>query len=201
MAQKKRLKEQQREERERMILDYAEKVLLEKGYYDVSMDEIAAGVGIAKGTLYLHFPKKEDLVYSLVKPKMHAFLASVEQAQSIAGNPKDKLIYILQQELSGTFFQFLLKSGSDMAAIFKSHEREISAILPKIFGRIHQILNEGKEEGVFDPLMPIEFMSSAFINLFEPHLYQEMVSVRKMPVEAYIQHASDLFFRGIKKTD
>lgn len=194
------LKQKQREGRERLILDYAEKTLMEKGYYDVSMDEIAIGVGIAKGTLYLHFPKKEELVYALVKPKMLSFLESVEQAKSLPYNPKEKLEFLLKRELSGAFFQFLMKSNTEMTAIFKSHETEINEILPKVFDGIHGILNEGKNEGLFDPDLPVEFMSSAFINLFEPHLYQEMVKTRKMPVEVYTQHTAKLFFKGIINT-
>ncbi len=194
------LKEKQREERERLILDYAEKMLLEKGYHDVSMDEIAAGVGVAKGTLYLHFQKKEDLVFTLVMPKMQSFLSSVDEAKALLVSPKEKLEYLLQRELTGAFFQFLLKSSTDMTTIFKSYETEINEILPQIFSGIHEILNEGKREGLFDPELPVEFMSSAFINLFEPHLYQEMVTVRRMPVEEYIRHAANLFFRGIMKS-
>lgn len=191
------LKQRQREDRERLILDYTEKTLLEKGYYDVSMDEIAIGVGIAKGTLYLHFPKKEDLVYALVKPKMNSFLSSVEQARALPGSPKKKLEFLLKRELSGTFFQFLMKSSTDMTAIFKSHETEINEILSRTFDGIHEILDEGKRVGLFDPDLPVEFMSSAFINLFEPHLYQEMVIEREMPAEVYIRHTVNLFFKGI----
>lgn len=195
------LKEKQREDRERLILDYAEKTLLEKGYYDVKMDDIAAGVGIAKGTLYLHFPKKEDLVYALVKPKMQSFLSSVEEVKALPAGPKEKLEYLLQRELAGAFFQFLLKSSADMTTIFKSYETEINEILPRIFSGIHEMLHEGIGEGVFDSELPVEFMSSAFINLFEPHLYKEMVVARRMPTEVYIRHTANMFFRGIMKSE
>lgn len=196
---KKSLKEQQRLERERLILDYAEKKLLEKGYHDVSMDDIASEVGIAKGTLYMHFPKKEDLVYTLVKPKMISFLNSVKEAKTLPVSPKEKLEYLLDREMPGAFFQFMLKSNPDMTVIFKSRELEINEILPQIFAGIHEILHEGIREGLFDSEIPIEFMSSAFFNLFEPHLYQEMVEIRKMPVEVFNRHAVNLFFRGIMK--
>ncbi|MBP1990811.1 TetR/AcrR family transcriptional regulator [Paenibacillus eucommiae] len=193
------LKEKQQKEREQLILEYAERVLLEKGYHDMSMDEIAIGVGVAKGTLYLHFPKKEDLVFTIVEPKMQSFLGSVEEAIALPVSPKEKLEFLLNRELSGAFFQFLLTSIPDMTTIFKSHEAEVNEILPKIFSGIHEMLNEGKREGLFDPDLPVEFMSSAFINLFEPHLYKEMVEARKMPVEVFNSHVSNVFFRGIMK--
>ncbi|NJK33082.1 MAG: helix-turn-helix transcriptional regulator [Deltaproteobacteria bacterium] len=46
------------------ILDVATRLFGEKGYRDTSMDEIAAEVGVAKGTLYLYFPQKLDLLFA-----------------------------------------------------------------------------------------------------------------------------------------
>src|SRR5207248_3973363 len=74
------LKERQRQEREALILQVAEEVLIEKGYHETSMDEIAARVGIAKGTVYLHFPSKEDLVVAIFARDMQQFLQAVEAA-------------------------------------------------------------------------------------------------------------------------
>ncbi len=64
------LKERQRQERAALILQAAEEVLAEKGYHETSMDEIAARVGVAKGTVYLHFPSKEDLVFALFEQEL-----------------------------------------------------------------------------------------------------------------------------------
>src|ERR1700738_5708389 len=89
------LKEKQRQERENLILQAAEEVLLEKGYYETSMDEIAARVGIAKGTLYLHFARKEDLVFALLERELHTVLLMVEHANTMEGNAQEKLAFIL----------------------------------------------------------------------------------------------------------
>src|SRR6266566_9705597 len=72
------LKEKQRKEREALILQAAEEVLMEKGYHETSIDEIAARVGIAKGTVYLHFPSKEDLVIALFARNMQTLLEGVD---------------------------------------------------------------------------------------------------------------------------
>jgi hypothetical protein len=114
--------------------------------------------------------------------------------KSLPDSPKEKLEFLLKRELSGAFFQFVMKSNNEMTAIFKSHETEINEILSKIFDGIHGILNEGKNTGLFDPDLPVEFMSSAFINLIEPYLYQEMVMASKMPVEVYTQHTAKVVF-------
>ena len=54
------LKEKQRQERVELIIQAAEAVLLEKGYYDTSMDDIANRVGIAKATIYPAFQGRKS---------------------------------------------------------------------------------------------------------------------------------------------
>ena len=72
------LKEKQRQEREALILQAAEEVLMERGYHETSIDEIAARVGIAKGTVYLHFPSKEDLVVAIFERDMQQLLQYID---------------------------------------------------------------------------------------------------------------------------
>src|ERR1700694_4233456 len=85
------LKEKQRQEREALILQAAEEVLTEKGYYETSVDEIAARVGIAKGTVYLHFPRKEDLVIAILERNTQRLLELVEATVATAQSNRDKL--------------------------------------------------------------------------------------------------------------
>src|ERR1700730_17150352 len=85
------LKERQRLEREELIIQAAEEVLLEKGYYETSMDEIAARVGIAKGTIYKHFPGKEDLVLGIFKRDMQALLQGIDEVIDKEQTPGAKL--------------------------------------------------------------------------------------------------------------
>ena len=76
------LKEKQRQEREALILQAAEEVLMEKGYHETSIDEIASRVGIAKGTVYLHFPSKEDLVIAIFERDMQQLLQYIDTTMS-----------------------------------------------------------------------------------------------------------------------
>lgn len=46
----------------RAMLEAAIRLFAERGYRGTSMDDVAAEVGVAKGTLYLYFPKKVDLL-------------------------------------------------------------------------------------------------------------------------------------------
>ena len=98
------LKERLREVRAGLILDVAEEMLAEKGYHDTSMDEIAARTGVAKGTLYQHFPSKEDLVFALFERSLVLFEQTVEQAARaplIARAKLERILSYVYQERRG----------------------------------------------------------------------------------------------------
>jgi len=54
-------KEQMLAAREEAIIQSVNRLLAEKGFEAMTVDEVASAVGIAKASLYKHFPSKEDL--------------------------------------------------------------------------------------------------------------------------------------------
>ncbi len=73
-------KEQMLQAREDAIVQAVNRLLAEKGFESMTVDEVAASVGIAKASLYKHFPSKEDLAAAAMVRIVHrtqAFLAAV----------------------------------------------------------------------------------------------------------------------------
>jgi TetR/AcrR family fatty acid metabolism transcriptional regulator len=195
------LKEKLREARAGLILDVAEEVLAEKGYHDAAMEEIAARAGVAKGTLYQHFPSKEDLVFALFERNLALFEHTVKQAivsdLTARGKLECILRYVYQERLGqhAQLFQ-LLDHNVDIrkGLIEKGHLRDR---LEQFAGQIRTILEEGKAEGSFDPaistrLMLITFMSSLSFSRREPLLAQELLSPEEL-----ITQVGRIFFEGI----
>jgi AcrR family transcriptional regulator len=52
------------------ILEAATALFSERGYHGTSMREVAAAVGIKAGSLYNHFPGKEDLLFQIARGVM-----------------------------------------------------------------------------------------------------------------------------------
>src|SRR5215469_11344871 len=115
------LKERQRQEREELILQAAEEMLAEKGYYETSMDEIAVRVGIAKGTVYLHFPRKEDLVMAIFERSVRKILEGVEASIASETTIRAKLEVVLRYMYGG----FFNKRGEALFSIFGSNSGEL----------------------------------------------------------------------------
>src|SRR5215218_4299477 len=72
------LRSDARRNRER-ILAAAQEVFAEAGR-DVQMPDIARAAGVGVGTLYRHFPAKEDLVRALVRDKVQAGIETACEA-------------------------------------------------------------------------------------------------------------------------
>lgn len=58
-------KEREKEQKRAMILEEAEKLILEKGLNHLNMDEVAERAEVSKGSLYLYFNNKTDLVLGI----------------------------------------------------------------------------------------------------------------------------------------
>ncbi len=59
-------REREKEAHRQEILDAAIKVFAEKGFSSATLDEIAQEAEFSKGTIYLYFSNKEDLLYSIL---------------------------------------------------------------------------------------------------------------------------------------
>ncbi|RYX92143.1 MAG: TetR/AcrR family transcriptional regulator [Comamonadaceae bacterium] len=76
--------------REQAIVRTVNRLLAEKGFDAMTVDEVAASVGIAKASLYKHFPSKEDLAAAAmvgVMRRAQDFIAALPSG----GRPLDQL--------------------------------------------------------------------------------------------------------------
>jgi AcrR family transcriptional regulator len=89
------LKEQQHRLREDVILEAVNGLLAEKGFDLMTVDEVAAVVGIAKASLYKHFESKEALAAAAMVRLLDRTLAVIG-AQPPAAAPVDKLKAIVR---------------------------------------------------------------------------------------------------------
>lgn len=198
------LKERQRRERERLILQAAEEVLMEKGYYEASIDEIAARVGIAKGTVYLHFPSKEDLVLAIFQRDMQQILQSIDAMISSELTARTKLETVQQFMFEGIFhrhFQLLytIFDSPGTRKLFVEKKCALRDLWAQLTGRVTALIEEGKAAGEFAETIPTPVMLSAFFNLLSPKAYERLLIEEKMSPEEVVKQLGRIYFNGIAK--
>jgi AcrR family transcriptional regulator len=74
-----KLKQQEREIRENLIIDAARTVFGAKTYDQVSMNEIAKAAGIAKSSIYTYFPNQEALFVETAFRDTGKFIAALKE--------------------------------------------------------------------------------------------------------------------------
>lgn len=121
------------------ILATASRLFYERGFQGVGVDEIVAKSGVAKMTLYRHFPSKDDLIVWYLAQSNDAFCDWFERALQSADEPLDKLVAVFRAlaklaqspECLGCSFQVSAAEFPDPRhpahAVAVRHKRDIRA--------------------------------------------------------------------------
>jgi AcrR family transcriptional regulator len=80
-----------RAERKLQILEIARAMFAERGFGAVTMDDVAASVGVTKPLLYAYFGNKDQLYIACMKPAGDAMLAAVAEAVGASTGPAEAL--------------------------------------------------------------------------------------------------------------
>ena len=72
------------DDRELAILGTAERLLAERAFADISIDDLARGAGISRPTFYFYFPSKDAVLLTLLD-------RVIEEADAAAGDVLDRL--------------------------------------------------------------------------------------------------------------
>jgi TetR/AcrR family fatty acid metabolism transcriptional regulator len=197
------LKEKQRQERESLILQVAEEVLLEKGYPETSIDEIAARVGIAKGTVYLHFPSKEELVVTIFTRNMQTLLEGVDGI--IADQPSyraklEALLYFMYTGLFSKRAQLIssIHTCAELMNLFTQKGSNIRELWHQLATVVASLLDEGKTAGEFTTGIPTPILVGSFFSLLSPLHYQRLRDEEHFSTEELVRSVAHIYFGGIK---
>jgi AcrR family transcriptional regulator len=142
--------------REEAILDAANRLLASKGFETMSMDDLAAAVGIAKGSLYKHFDSKEALAGAAMTRLLRAIDAHL-QAQDPALGPvdrlKDLLIWALRERAAGRMPLLPSTSQSVQQALLAN--RDYVMALEDVGNRMADLVQQGADQGRLRADLPV----------------------------------------------
>ena len=74
-----------------LIVEVAREVFREQGY-DASLDEVAKRAGVGPGTLYRHFPNRENLIDAIMQVWVDSVEQAAEKALASEGTERDLLM-------------------------------------------------------------------------------------------------------------
>jgi AcrR family transcriptional regulator len=145
--------------REDAIVSAVNRLLAEKGFDLMTVDEVAAEVGIAKASLYKHFASKEALAAAAMVRVMQV-TAGVVEAQPAAAKPLDKLMAVtrwaLEVQLAGEMPTLPSQNSSLRAELLAS--RAYLDLLMHISDQLGAWIEQAQVDGSIDPDLPPELV-------------------------------------------
>lgn len=148
------------------LLDTASRLFYARGVSNVGINEIIARAGVARMTLYHHFPSKDALVKAVLEARSAERAEWLERASASADGPVGKILAVFKQleawvgspdfrgcplvaasfELGGQFNAALPYAREHVARVrehFANLAREAGALHPDELGAWLQLLLEG----------------------------------------------------------
>lgn len=183
----------------RNIFDTAIKLFAEKGYSETSVEEITAVTGIAKGTLYYHFAKKEDIFNFLIEEGMKLLKNSIEIKTAKEDNAIDKLraIILIQIKTTVRYEELITLVLSQM---WGKKERNLMCqkYVFEYIGIIEKVLIEGMKKGEIRDL-DHETVATSIFGIICSSLTYKMRVGNEIKVEETCDKFFDSILKGIKK--
>jgi AcrR family transcriptional regulator len=145
-------------QRRREILNAARQEFFERGFHRPTMDDVAARAQVSKGTIYLYFESKEEILAHLLLEGLHQLLQEIEAAS----NPQSPLPpEAALRAVANTYLHFCQNEPSYFRLIMAfDRGRFEESISSKLYQRVmnHSLrgldllartIERGREAGVF----------------------------------------------------
>jgi TetR/AcrR family fatty acid metabolism transcriptional regulator len=183
------------------IIDAAVRVFARNGFYNSRVSDIAREAGIASGTIYLYFKTKDEILVTLFREKMAAFVASLRAEIAREGDPEAKIRRLVRLHFE------VLEASPDMAEVVQVELRqgqkffrgasahEVSAY----FELIGSILHEGVAEGVFRRDLPVKVATKMLFGAMDQVTTSWVLGKRGYRLADAAEPVANIFLKGVTR--
>jgi len=145
--------------REDAIVSSVNRLLADKGFDLMTVDEVAADVGIAKASLYKHFASKEALAAAAMVRLLERLLAILDQQAARAGASAFQRLeavirWALVQQLAGEMPSVPSQNSSLRAELLAN--KVYLELLLQVSERLGTWIQQAQADGDIDPALPPE---------------------------------------------
>jgi AcrR family transcriptional regulator len=197
-------------QRRREILDAARQVFFERGFHSPTVDDIAAQAEVSKGTIYLYFVSKEEILAHLLLEGLNQLVTQMEAiSEDQAPLPPEGSL----RGLATTYLNFCQSNPSYFRLIMAfDRGRFEEQISPKLYKQIlnrslqgltllARTVEDGKAAGVFrvrDPWLTAGSVWAALNGVLVLMAHPLRRQMLKRSVEDMFQATLDLVIRGLQ---
>jgi TetR/AcrR family transcriptional regulator len=188
------------------ILQAAEKVFAEKGFFQTTMSEIAEAAEFGTGTLYKYFKSKEELYFTLIDEKVEELhrLVKAELSQKTSAMERIKKVLGLQFEFiekNRNFFRIYISERSRFEWNVKDdfgkgiHNKMVAYIKS-----LAQVIKEGRKEREFKSMEPVD-LAHALVGMINSFVFEWLISPEPYPLISKMDTVLEIFLRGTQRME
>ena len=148
-------KQQMLRVREEAIVQAVNRLLAEKGFDAMTVDEVASQVGIAKASLYKHFPSKEELAAAamvMVMRQVQQFIRALPETDTPMARLRAVVRWVLALKLAGGM-PSLPSQNSTLRAVLAANADYMDGLM-EISDVLGSWIEAAQAAGELDPELP-----------------------------------------------
>jgi AcrR family transcriptional regulator len=167
------------DERERAILETAERLLEEKRLNEISVDDLAKGAGISRPTFYFYFPSKEAVVMTIVERLVAEATVSSEEVVTVLAEAGPRAG--LRQGLEDLYAAFrarpgMVRAGADLRSINHPEASELwGQVMEDWTANVTAMIEFERSRGAAPPGPPAREMALALVQMNERAQYATLL--------------------------
>lgn len=175
-------------------------LMCREGLDAVTMERVAHEAGIAKGTVYLHYRDKQELLDEVKESSLAPMIAKIDEVLGSDLAPEKKLRtyslrYLTHFDERRDLFRILLYER----AVTRVHGSRYQADRYRhLVDGTTRVIREGIRRGTFREVDE-RGVAAMFVDANMTIMNQRLLNEKPLPVEEDAQLISDLFIRGLKK--
>lgn len=173
-----------------VILEATIRVLREQGLSGLKIEEVAKEAEVGKGTVYLYFQDKQDLLKGLVECHTFAYYQRVEDVVDRKASFRDRLAEVLRLRIAWVEEW----RGLWAAVAREAHPGDPSGWLKGMHEHYQRLLERlvqsGQQQGTIRPELDVSLTAASIAALAcNPQL--------EFPREAYLEHLLGVLLKGV----
>jgi AcrR family transcriptional regulator len=190
------LREMRKKQTKEAIIKHAIELFKQKGYENVTVEEITTACGIAKGTFFNYFPKKEYILLYLMDSYMGLLDDIVEKNKQ--DHVKDRLLHIFQDILH-IFFRYsdLLRLALEETLKSAIRSPEQTTNIKKFQTAISTILLEAQNSGCLNSKWEADMVASILVGDFLHTIVTMSSDLNESQLAEVFKQHLDIMWEGI----
>ena len=191
-----------KEFRVREILEAARRVMARYGMQGTTVDRVAEEAKVAKGTIYLYFQSKDELVHAAVLEGLREMVAETVRSDDPSMPPIDRIRNLIRaqyriQASNQDFLKTLIIGNSLDIEVESQAGRDFMRVYAGYLDFVASVLQDAIDRGA---IRPINSQFAAFMlgELITGSLRRRLLKLASTPLEADADAVVELFLRGIQ---